>query len=453
MSVVRILLLLGEMILLLLIGKRAKDTGYFFKGIQAGIIAYYTVFPLILNVFYLFGSDETIVSILNGKSLSLIVSADIFNMLLSFVIVLLFDVLFVFAYTSKTQFVFGTAYSRKVERKMKITSSRTLAIFGDICFIIGGISVLGYVFAFGSISRALALAGYIRSFDVSVTNYISYYASLLIIPAGLVVVSPWCYLVSADYTGSHWRKFKFIASYLCGLLFLAVKAGRAPMLLYLIALVMPILKKRFKHPWILLIIGAFICLPVLDLMDQIFDGTSSADVGYNFVHYLSQFMYPYRTSLSMFDIVHQFGLRFGQDFVTPFIGLLPGLEFDATWRIVSEFYSGKSWVSSGSTPTDLITFCIMQFHVLGILLGGVLGWIIRNLDYSINAYQNSKYKFSDYGIHAMGSFSLLNSFWYVSTADFESFVRNLYFLMICIVLIITTTKMEREIYDYYENTV
>lgn len=449
MSYLRIIILIIQLVLLYWIGSAVKNKGYFYKGIQFGIIAYYAIFPLTINIIYTLAGVTIRGEIMSIKTLWNVVNADIFQMFCSFFIVIVFDIFFTCAHKSSKRIVIGKTDTISVRRTIKRNICSILTRFGDICLLVGGLSTLIYAISFGSISRALALSGYIRSFDVSVTNYISYYMSLLIIPAGMVVISPWCYLVSADYTGSAWKKVKFIIAYLIGLLFLALKAGRAPILLYIISLIMPIIIKRFKHPWVILFAGAILCLPVLDILDSLFDGTSGSAVGYNMVRYLSQFMYPYGVLLDIFDIVKQFGLRFGQDFITPFIGLLPGLSFDSTWRIVSEYYGGQNWVNTGSTPTDLVSFCILEFHILGVFLGTVLGYISRDIDLSLKAYSEASNMPSAYGILALCSFILLNAFWFVSTADFESLVRNIYFMGLCALLLFSTTQIKRG--DSYDN--
>ena len=443
MSYARIIILVIQLILLCLIGTAVKRKGYFYKGIQFGIVAYYAVFPLIIIFLYKFGGATLRSGVLSIRTLETIVNAEISRMLISSGIVILFDIFFTIAYKSKKWIAVRKTNAISIQRTVKRNICSILTRVGDICLLVGGVSTLLYTLSFGSISRALALSGYIRAFNVSVTNYISYFMSLFIIPAGMVVISPWCYLVSADYTGSTRKKVKFIITYLIGLLFLAVKAGRAPILLYIISLVMPFIIKRFKHPWVILCAGAVFCLPILDVLDRLFDGTSSSNIGYDMIRYLSQFTYPYKVLLDIFDIVKQFGLRFGQDFITSFIGLLPGLSFDSTWRIVSEYYGGANWVNTGSTPTDLVSFCILEFHIFGIILGFVLGYISRNIDLSLKAYSEASAvssKSSKYGVLALSSFILLNAFWFVSTADFESLVRNIYFLGLCAILLISTSQ-------------
>lgn len=48
-----------------------------------------------------------------------------------------------------------------------------------------------------------------------------------------------------------------------------------------------------------------------------------------------------------------------------------------------------------------------------------------------------------YGILSLSSFVLLNAFWFVSTADFESLIRNIYFMGLSVILLFTTTQLKR----------
>lgn len=435
----RIVILLIEIIILsaIIINSR-KNKGPYYKGIAAGMLIYYAIIPLVLNVFFLAGSEELKNRILEKRGLNYIVNADIFTMMVNGILIIVLFGLFLKAYNSRITFSIGRLFSNRiVKRTVKNNFYSTLIIIGNVCLFIGGICTLYYILSFGSISRALLLSGYIRGFTVDSTKYISYIASLMIIPGGVVVASPWCFLLTIDYRGGIWKKIKFILSIILSILFLLVKAGRAPLLIFLVALAMPLLIKRVRHPWTIFLLAAIIGMPLIDWLDAVFDNSSLTSTGYNILSYLSQFAYPYRTSLSAFQIIEKYGLRGGQDFITTFVGMLPGFNFDSTWRIVSEYIGGESWKITGSTPTDLFTFCIMQFHVLGLFLGSVLGLICRNLDKSLFAYE-STLGTNAYGINALESFILLNSFWFVSTADFESLVRNMYFFCISILIVITS---------------
>lgn len=47
---------------------------------------------------------------------------------------------------------------------------------------------------------------------------------------------------------------------------------------------------------------------------------------------------------------------------------------------------------------------------------------------------------SNYGVLSVSSYITLIGFWYVSTADFDSVVRYMYYLGMCVVLILTTKR-------------
>ena len=445
----RAVILLVQLVLLLMIVKHNKiNTGFFYKGISAGIIAYYTVFPLIILAVYAFGGSSLQEEI-NGKNiLHYIINVDYYKMIITSIVIICFQLLFTFIYSSRIKFVLGTVnHHNSIDREIKQNAQRTLVLIGNVMLLVGGICTLYYMLSFGSISRAILLSGYVRSFTVSSTRYVSYLASIMIIPAGAIVIAPWCFLLGLDYNRGTWKRIKLIISLILSALFLLVKAGRAPLMIFLISFAMPFLIKRSKHPWLILCIAAFIGMPLLDYLDVLFDN-AVIESGYNFTSYISQFAYPYRTITSIFDIIGQYGIRWGQDFITSFLGMIPGLNFDSTWRIVSEYIGGTGWMSTGSTPTDLISFCLLEFHILGILLGGILGLVCRNLDKGLFCIGEGEKNRSEYGIRALSSFCLLNCFWFVSTADFESLVRNIYFMGICI-LILFISKGKRNDFTPY----
>lgn len=443
-KIFRVVILITQLIMLLIIFTRIrKKAGYFYKGISAGIIAYYTVFPLVINLFYLFGGYSLQEEILAKSLLNYIVNVDLFKMVTTGIMAIVFELLFSYSYSSRIKFTIANLnHNTRIERENKQNVVHTLIIVGNIALIVGGVCTLYYMLSFGSISRAIKLSGYVRSFTVNSTQYVSYIASILIIPAGAVVISPFCFLLALDYNGDIWKRIKFIVSIILSALFFMVKAGRAPLLIFIVSFFMPILIKKTKHPWLILCFIALVGLPIVDFLDVLFDNTLLA-VGYNFTNYIAQFSYPYRTVTNIFDLVEKYGIRWGQDFITSFLGMIPGLNFDSTWRIVSEYTAGAGWQAKGSTPTDLISFCVMEFHVFGILLSTILGLICRKLDEGLNSLETSTID-SEVGINALCSFCLLNCFWFVSTADFESLVRNIFFLATCVLILFVTKGKKKE---------
>ena len=243
-SVGRVIILIVQGIFIWIISTIPKQKGALYNGVRAGILVYYTLFPLSINILYIF-SKSAQNEILSQKGLYEIVNADYLDMFLVLLLVCIFTFLMSMSYSSnKTiHFRIGTTCRNSVgkltlDRDLKRGFVSKLGLAGDAFLLIGGFCTLYYALSFGSISIALALAGWVRGF-VSATNYISYFASILIIPGGLVVLSPFCYLLSADYSKSIWRRMKFIASFLMGMLFLFIRAGRAPLLIYVLGFCMP----------------------------------------------------------------------------------------------------------------------------------------------------------------------------------------------------------------------
>lgn len=444
-SIWRIIILIIQGMLVFFIGAIPKQKGGLYNGLRAGILAYYTIFPLLINIIYVFSSESTRDQIYANRSSSVVLGADPIKMLIVLILVSLFTFLLAIAYSSKKsiRISIGAAHreygkSLTLERGLKNNFISKLGIAGDVFLVVGGFCTLYYTLSFGSISRALALAGWIRGF-VSATNYISYFASLMIIPGGFVVLAPFCYLLSSDYSKSIGRRIKFIISFLLAFLFLFIRAGRAPLLIYILAFCMPIAIRIFKHPWRLLCICAVIGMPILEYMDYLF-GSGDFVLEYNISGTLAQFLYPYRTVLDCFDIVESLGIRWGKDFVTTFIGLFPGVNYDTTWEVISKYYGGSDWKTTGSTPSDLLTFCILEYHVLGLFLGAVLGRISKHVDQACKAYLQNSMKLSNYGVLTVCSYITLIGFWFVSTADFDSIVRYMYYMGMCVVVIITTKR-------------
>lgn len=424
MTYIKILLVVFFGVLTILSYLRVKNRGPFFKGITIGFLVYYTLVPIIALIV----SKDLIY-----RYLVTITDSDLPTFLFVLILQFVFYFLFALSYGSG-----GGVDTNARTRNPKMDT--ILSFVGNVTLIIGGACTLIYTLSFGGFKEAFALSGTVRSHIDSAIKHIGYWQGILIEPAGLVTIAPFCFLL-ANRKKNFIDIIKTLVAIFLSVVFYLVKAGRAPLIIFIIAIIFPFLKKKLKHPWILLLIGAIIALPALDIMDTIFDGKSIDSVSYNYLSYINQFAYPFANSLNIFDIISKYGIRYGQDFVTSFLGLIPGVSFDSTWEITSEYYNGPNWAVYGSVPMDVFSFSIIQFHVLGVLIGFVLGFIGRTIDNSLACFDRKKY-----GTISMETAIFLSTAWRVSTADFQSLIRSIFLIGLCVVVIIITRKRRGEGY-------
>ncbi len=328
------------------------------NGILIGGLVFYGVVPLVMEL----NKDDFI-----GRKNYFDMGVE--KYVLTYFIITLFFTIFYFSNHSsfrKKSFVYAPS-----ENKF----NKNLKRFGYFCLFVGGVSLILFFGALGGLSSALAIAERARSFSTSLTDFMPYYASLLVVPARLITVAPFCFWILMYYSdkqGKKEYKFHVVISFVLSALFYLFNAGRAQILAMLLCLVVPImLNMRVKHAWRYIIIVAIMSLPMLDVLDQLFiymqNGTFELGET-TYLSYISQFSVPIKNVFYSFEIGNTYGYRYGLDFVTSILDLVPGLNFEPSYLPTSEFYGGAGWKITGGTPNDLITLSILEFHVLGIII-------------------------------------------------------------------------------------
>lgn len=125
----------------------------------------------------------------------------------------------------------------------------------------------------------------------------------------------------------------------------------------------------------------------------------------NIVGLLNSFTYPYSNLLLSQSMNSEFGIRFGADYILPFINIIPsrilsflGLkEMETLYSLTTSYY--HTFVPGISLytgiPNDIITVAIRQFSYAGvILIGAIFGVLLKRLDIYIRKLNmlGSEYK-------------------------------------------------------------
>lgn len=325
-------------------------------------------------------------------------------------------------------FVFKVSYFRYNNLRFSVFSEDKWLILCKrlvwFTFIVGGISFIIYISAFGGILNLLLYSEYLRSFSTSGASVVSYAASIMVIPARLIIVTPiLCLsLIEKKGTSNIIYKFLWLISFVLALLFMLANAGRTLIILMLIIYLFPFLKKISRRPWTLLVICGCVSLPLLSILDNLFVYLSGGDWNYSSmktIEYLPQFSYPICNVLNMQQIVDHSHFRWGQDFFTAFINLIPGVDFEASYVPTSSYYGGTDWKMTGGTPNDVITFGYLEFGILGvILMAYLLGCISGKIDAYIRQLGNS------YALQVVTTSLIVNMFAYIVNSDIVSLVNN-----------------------------
>ena len=147
---------------------------------------------------------------------------------------------------------------------------RVLLLFGTVSCLVGIFAFAIYVGALGGIKAWYNVANIYRSFAYSAKN-ISYFASIMIIPAKLVVIGPLLLeaVVKKRKSIPLWILQK--VSLVIAVLFLIGNSGKTDIILFVLALGIPVAKKFLRHPWRWVVFGICCSLPLVGVLDSFFD--------------------------------------------------------------------------------------------------------------------------------------------------------------------------------------
>lgn len=366
------LFFLSAALLLCLHAKRKKHVGTY-SAVIFSCFFYFLLIPIILR----FSRNTN----LSSKYVLNIVNADLVELIHAMLTIALFVACFHVIYSlynGKTaQLHYGFSES-------KLTNICKIVVW--ITFVVGGSSFLLYISAIGGLNRLLQLADYLRSFHTSATEFMSYQESLLIVPSRLITVTPIVCIVLVKRTQrlSLVYLFVFLTSFLLAAIYHLSNAGKTGLLLFALCFTVPLLYKFFKHPWLIGLFIAFACLPLLGVLDSLFHYLRTGDwrtVSTELSAYWVQFSYPFSNILKRNEILEVSGFRWGADYFTALLNILPGVSFDPSTVPTSLYYGGLFWKTRGGTPNDIITFGYLQLGYLGVAFSGtLLGFACGKID-------------------------------------------------------------------------
>ncbi|MCI8547852.1 MAG: oligosaccharide repeat unit polymerase [Bacilli bacterium] len=409
------------------------------NGILISVMVYYLIMPILVlcNIETLngievragiYGSDTFQRFIINGKWKNYIYSIVMIVLMISFFI-----------------FFYQVSYKKNKERNYKFNFKGTyniVKILTYITFFVGLFSLVLFFASFGGIAKALSYAETMRNMSNSLVEMIGS-AALLKIIARLITVTPFLslYLINEKREKNFVYKMIFIISLIASILFYLYNAGRTPIIMFMLCFVYVILSTKVKKTWTIIILLGIVSLPILDILDSLFVyfNTGLLDIKQNeYVNYIYQFSVPYKNTLILGELNETFGLRWGQDFITAFLDLLPGVNFDPPYVNLSFFVRGSEWKNLGGIPADYITFSHMEFSYIGVIgFSGIIGYLTQIIDYKLSLFENKKMKSLLGGILTVFFFSTITS------SDVASIIRGQFILLIVIFIIMKSSKKEK----------
>lgn len=326
-------------------------------------------------------------------------------------------------------------------------------LLGYFTLFVGGISFIIYANALGGFGTLLIKAEYMRSFATNKADLVEGHSYILVIPARLVTVSPYLLLIARNkMNNKFYNSLLIIISIILSSLFYLVNAGKTDVFIFGLSFLVPLLSYKFKHQWFVTICIAALCLGSINYLDALFVYFGTGEFVINEeegnLSFLSQFSYPIKNILSMDDILLNHGYRYGQDFITGILNIIPGVNFEPSYQPTSEFFSGSDWKKYGGVPNDAVTFGYLQYGYIGVAVTALIfGRVCAKVDVCIRTLGKAFY-------NRVIKCTLIILFFIVFVnADIISIVRNQFALTILCGCIIYCSKRTFHLknFDIYTN--
>lgn len=336
-----------------------------------------------------------------------------------FIVVTIFVIVFFYSYTHSKNYS-----SYEIDRKC---FNKYIKLAGYIALFGGGLCLIIYFHLIGGLTVALSYAEFNRSFALSMEDVVGQYY-ILFRPAKLVIVAPFCFsfLYLGSKSGSKKLLIYFLAAIIFAFCFYLYDASRSSLMIYLVALSFPIIKRFIKHPWFWIFVGGIIGLNMLNVLDSLFVSFATGEFeveAFDWNEIIHQFSHPYRNVCFSYDIALQGGVRFGKDFIADFLNFIPGVNFDESYEQTCVFYLGPDWRTSGGIPNDIITFSVIEFFFFGIIIIPYLvGIIIKKIDVFFTlAFQDEKMNNASIMLQA---YLILLVFFNTASSDFAAILQG-----------------------------
>lgn len=307
-------------------------------------------------------------------------------------------------------------------------------------FVVGGLSFIIYAYSFGGFIKLIAYAEMMRSFAVDKANLFTGRSYILVVPSRLITVASILFFLYIKFI----KKNSFsiaclIFSLVLSFIFYLSNAGKTGVLTFGICFIVPLLSYKFKHEWLLTIALGILGIGIINYIDALFVYLATdefvLEAGNGVLPTLKQFSYPISNVLNLEGIIGVSGFRYGQDFITGILNLIPGVNFSTSTEVTSFFYGGDDWHTSGGTPNDIITYGYLEFGYIGVIfMGCLLGGICAVIDKCLLSLNDS---FAEKTLKC----SLIVLFFLVMiSTDTVSIVREQFLLTILSICVISSSR-------------
>ena len=391
-----------------------------FSSFSLAFLIYYTIIPLVVFIL-----SETNTE--SKKFFSEFYGRGGMSLMTYYFFVITFYMVFLLSYQSA-----GKRLCVINEKKFL----KYLRIVGRVTLVVGGLSFVAYIYFLGGFVKALAIAEYARAFG-DMTTVLNSWQIMLLTPARLLSLPAFCFIFLYEDDKKKEYKLCFILSVVLLFGLYLFEASRSSLMILVLTLGIPFLRKFTKRPWLIIIIAAILGMNMLNILDMLFASYSTGEFGsseFNVNELIAQFSFASRNAMYSLEIVGKYGVRWGQDFITSFINYIPGIATENSIEPTSRFWGGDDWKSG--VPNDVITFSILEFHVLGLIIYSfILGKILKVADNSM--FYLSKQKKYKYAYQLFSTVLMLTLFFYIPSADISSLLLHFTLLVFIYILIVS----------------
>lgn len=375
--------------------KTNKENGFTgaYSGFMFSMIFYYIVIPFGLiysrDSFYerdKYGFNDIVNFIFEKNP-----SDYIFAFLLTIVGLICFHLSYKYNMIRYVKNSYHTLRNTITKKVTDTNLTSIIKIFASVSFVVGILSLLIHTISVGGLSHALSLAETTRGFDVSLgdTNYI---ASITKLSARIITMSSILYLVLFFEEKTQRNIVMFGICLFGSVYYYLLNAGRMPLLTFLVIFLYIFLAQFLNNVWPKIILLGFLSLPLIDMLSYIFIYFQTGELhvtSFDLANYMRQLSPAYNQLLNIRDITDIYGYQYFMSIVTDVLDILPGIGFEQTYEVTSEYFNGPNWKEIGGVPNDVISFGYMQFGVIGVgITLGVWGKIMYYIDKSLRKIQN-----------------------------------------------------------------
>jgi len=417
---------------------------------QLAFIIYYVLLPIMsFIVIEFYPNDLTgYLSRINTADTYDIIYALFYTFVAYFVIFLVYRIRFTTEQPilkGKVRVINNTNSPAEFDKKNR-RAFRIAFNLGLITLIIGIIGELTVANSLGGILNAVTMGDKLRAFGNDMSMYLPQSKLFTVTLMVSSLSSTYLFVYALRIYKKFSVLFLLLLSIMASIFYLMINAGRLGILLFLITFFADFAIRKLRHPFIFMLVFSVIGIFMLGVLDDLFFYLSYGHVkesSTSISSILNEFAFPYLNILNVHHINEWYGLRWGVDYITWIINVIPssilstfGLSKVTTgYQFITEYYSGENAI--GGTPTDILTLGIRQFGFFGVVIVSIIITICcKFFDKLLDKVHSMDYYFMTLRI-------ALIMFIIVPYADLDSFIRNRYDMILILVFLVIISKFKK----------